>query len=116
RSRARPAPDEVPETLCPLLAQALLTAVDTDPVLLREIVDSDRKLAHQITSARVSSVFWKYANPPARSATTTMALVATTPKSGRSVPISAQRNPSITPAIGLRLYRSRQRSGTRLTG
>ena len=55
-------------------------------------------------------------DPGTSNPTIITALAIMTRKSGLCCPSKAHRNPSITPAIGLRLYSSRHFSGTRLTG
>jgi hypothetical protein len=55
------------------------------------------------TSANVRSVYLKYTMPGSNKANTITELMIMTPKSGLSFPSRAHRNPSMTPAMGLRL-------------
>src|SRR5438445_12239978 len=71
--------------------------------------------SRQTTSTNVRSMCLKKTSPPISKNATTTALTAMTPNSGPCLPSSAQRNPSMTPAIGFRLYKHFQFSGTRLT-
>jgi hypothetical protein len=57
----------------------------------------------QISSANVFSIRLKNSIPPYSNKHTISALKIIGPTGGLSLPVSVQRNPSITPAIGLRL-------------
>src|ERR1700684_1574086 len=66
----------------------------------------------QTRSATVPSTRWKKINPATTSATTTIAETAICAPGGFPTPVSAHRNPSMTPAIGFSPYNQRHRSGT----
>src|SRR5947207_15415369 len=65
-------------------------------------------------SATVPSILWKNINPPTRITTTATADASIIWSGGCPWPVSAHRNPSITPAIGCNPYSHRHLTGTRL--
>src|SRR6266404_1106630 len=58
------------------------------------------------------SILWKKQSPPIRTTPTPTADAAMAMPGGCPCPVSAQRNPSMTPAIGFSPYSQRQRAGT----
>src|SRR5438874_870707 len=73
-------------------------------------------LAAHTRSATVPSILWKNINPPTRITTTATADASIIWSGGCPCPVSAHRNPSITPAIGFSPYSHRHLAGTRLLG
>src|SRR6266851_2079014 len=73
------------------------------------------ELAHT-RSATVPSILWKNIIPPTSSTTTATADAASNAPGACPWPVNAQRNPSITPAIGFNPYNQRHLAGTRLLG
>ena len=72
----------------------------SDPVSLRDLLRFDRE-RHQIVSAKRGSKLRNTASPTVKSAIATETLTAIWPQFGVASPSSAQRQPAITPAIGL---------------
>src|SRR5258708_5940549 len=66
----------------------------------------------QTRSATVVSMRLKKISPPTNTTPTPAADASSSSPGGWPTPVSAQRNPSITPAIGLRPYSQRHRCGT----
>src|SRR5437870_8470068 len=67
-------------------------------------------------SATVPSILWKNIKPPTSSTSTAAAKASISSPVGCPCPVNAQRNPSITPAIGFSPYSQRHFAGTRLLG
>src|SRR5271154_528390 len=63
-------------------------------------------------SAMAPSILWKKNSPPSRIKTTTALEASSSGPGGWPCPVSAQRNPSITPAMGFSPYSHRHRCGT----
>src|SRR5713226_7045875 len=70
----------------------------------------------QTRSAIFVSMRWKKNSPPITTTPTPTADAAIATPGGCPCPVSAQRNPSMTPAIGFSPYSQRQRSGTKELG
>ena len=58
------------------------------------------------------SIRWKKKSPPSNTTPTPTADAAMATPGGCPCPVSAQRNPSMTPAIGFSPYSQRHRAGT----
>src|SRR5262249_45064810 len=86
----------------------------SDAVLLADATRANRKGTHQTTSAKLRSTRRKYRRLANSPTITTSDDVTTVAAGGGGAPSSAQRNPSTTLTIGLKAYRARHRSGTRL--
>ena len=67
-------------------------------------------------SAIAPSILWKKNSPPSTTATTIPDEASSNGPGGCPCPVSAHRNPSITPAMGLSPYSHRHRCGTRELG
>src|SRR5712691_225978 len=67
-------------------------------------------------SAIVPSILWKKNSPPTSTAATPAADASSSGPGACPCPVSAQRKPSITPAIGFNPYSQRHFSGTRELG
>src|SRR5713226_7743388 len=63
-------------------------------------------------SATVPSILWKKNSPPISTTATPAADASSSGPGACPCPVSAHRNPSITPAMGFRPYSQRHRSGT----
>jgi hypothetical protein len=66
----------------------------------------------QTRSAMFVSILWKKKSPPSSTMTTPTADAAIAAPGGCPCPVSAHRNPSITPAIGFSPYSQRHFAGT----
>src|SRR5579884_535453 len=100
------------------VTQSAIGADPVTPVAFREPFGPNDGLRHcpQITSAKMSSMCWKYISPPLRMIATTPAAAAQAAADGPALPVSAWRKPSITTAIGLSSYAHRHRAGTSQLG
>src|SRR5205823_9812645 len=74
------------------------------------------ELIVQTTSAIVVSILWKYTSPAQKITTTIPTDASNKPPGGLAWPVSAHRNPSITPVIGFKPKSHRHHYDTRLLG
>jgi hypothetical protein len=84
------------------------------PVTLADAAGENCRMAHQTTSAKLRSTRKKYRKPKNKLTMTTEEEMKSVEATGGAAPSSPQRKPSTTLTIGLRPYKARHRSGTKL--